>query len=260
MLASTWSHRSLLTSLVRRQFQLRYRQSVAGVFWAAIPPIVTVLASTLVFNKVAGLSSGDPNVSYPLFVFSAVTPWTFFAGSISFGVPSIASSQPMVSRLSFPRAVLPLSMVGLSLVDFAITFVTFVIYLYATGDSLTATVVWVPALLAIEIMLASGIVLFASALNMFARDVKLAIPFVMQLWLFLTPVMYPLTSVPRELRSLYLANPMTGIVESFRDVLISPGQAPSLELLGPSLIGAAAALVLGVWYFGATERRFADVI
>lgn len=259
MLRRMWSHRSLLTSLIRRQFQLRYRQSVAGVFWAAVPPLVTVFASTLVFNQVAGLESGIAGVPYPLFVFSAITPWTFFAGSITFGVPSVASSQPMVSRLAFPRGVLPLSMVGLSLVDFAIASLTFVIYLYATGNTLPLTVVWVPALLAVEIVLASGIVMFLSALNMFARDVKLAIPFVMQLWLFLTPVMYPLDQVPEELRSIYLANPMTGIVESFREVLIV-GNAPSLELLTPSLIGAAVAFVVGFWYFGATERRFADVI
>jgi lipopolysaccharide transport system permease protein len=254
-----WSHRSLLTSLIRRQFQLRYRQSVAGVFWAAVPPLVTVFASTLVFNQVAGVQSGIPGVPYPLFVFSAITPWTFFAGSVTFGVPSVASSQPMVSRLAFPRGVLPLSMVGLSLVDFAIASLTFVIYLYATGNSLPLTVLWVPPLLLVEIVLASGIVMFLSALNMFARDVKLAIPFVMQLWLFLTPVMYPLDQVPDELRSIYLANPMTGIVESFREVLIV-GNAPSLELLTPSLIGAAVAFVVGFWYFGATERRFADVI
>ncbi len=259
MIARTWSHRSLLTSLIRRQFQLRYRQSVAGVFWAAIPPLVTVFASTLVFNQVAGVKSGLPGVPYPLFVFAAITPWTFFAGSVTFGVPSVASSQPMVSRLAFPRDVLPLSMVGLSLVDFAIASATFVIYLYATGNTLPATVVWVPALLVIEIVFAGGIVLFASALNMFARDVKLAVPFVMQLWLFLTPVMYPLSQVPDRLRSLYLANPMTGIVESFRLVLIV-GRAPSLELLTPSLIGAVVASVVGVWYFAVTERRFADVI
>ena len=259
MLRRTWSHRSLLTSLIRRQFQLRYRQSVAGVFWAAVPPLVTVFASTLVFNKVAGLTSGLPGIPYPLFVFAAITPWTFFAGSVTFGVPSVASSQPMVSRLAFPRGVLPLSMVGLSLVDFAIASATFVVYLYATGNTLPATVMWVPALLAIEIVFAGGIVLFASALNMFARDVKLALPFVMQLWLFLTPVTYPLDQVPERLRPLYLANPMTGIVESFRDVLIV-GRAPDLELLTPSLIGAAVAVVLGLWYFGATERRFADVI
>jgi lipopolysaccharide transport system permease protein len=254
-----WTHRSLLTSLIRRQFQLRYRQSVAGVFWAAVPPIVTVFASTLVFNQVAGVQSGVPGVPYALFVFSAITPWTFFAGSVTFGVPSVASSQPMVSRLAFPRGVLPLSMVGLSLVDFSIASLTFVIYLYATGNSLPITVFWAPLLLVVEIALAAGIVMFLSALNMFARDVKLAIPFVMQLWLFLTPVMYPLDQVPEELRPIYLANPMTGIVESFRDVLVV-GVPPSLDLLTPSLIGAAVAFVLGFWYFGATERRFADVI
>ena len=259
MLGRVWSHRSLLTSLIRRQFQLRYRQSVAGVFWAAVPPLVTVFASTLVFHQVAGVKSGLPGVSYPLFVFAAITPWTFFAGSVTFGVPSVVSSQQMVSRLAFPRGVLPLSMVGLSLLDFAIASATFVIYLYATGHSLPATVIWVPPLLVIEILFSAGIVLFLSALNMFARDVKLAVPFVTQLWLFLTPVMYPLEKVPAELRSVYLANPMTGIVESFRGVLIN-GIAPDLQLLGPSLIGAVVALVLGVWYFGATERRFADVI
>ena len=257
MLRDMWAHRSLLSSLIRRQFQLRYRQSLVGVLWAVVPPLVTVFASTLVFHKVAGVDSGS--IPYPLFVFAAITPWTFFAGSLSFGVPSVAASQIMISRLAFPRAVLPLSMVGLSLVDFAVASVTFVIYLYATGNSLPITVVWVPLLLVIEIMFASGLVLFGSAFNMFARDVKLAIPFITQLWLFLTPVMYPLSSVPKNLEPLYVANPMTGIVESFRDVLIV-GKTPDPSLLMPSLIGAGVAAVLGIWYFGATEQRFADVV
>lgn len=229
-----------------------------GYVWAIVPPLATVGVATLVFDKVAKLDTGP--IPYPIFAFSALVPWTFFASSLQGGVPSIVQSQQMVSRIPFPRAVLPLSMVGLALVDLAIASLTFIVFVYATGNTLPLTALWFPALLIIEVVLAMGIVMLTSALNVFARDVRLMLPFLLQIWLFLTPVMYPLSSVPERLRSLYLLNPMTGIVESFREILISPGHAPEPDLLMPAVLGAVVGIVIGSWYFFATESRFADVI
>lgn len=257
MIRRLWSHRDLVVSLIRRQFQLRYRQSAAGVAWAVLPPLVTVGAATVVFDRVAQVDTGT--IPYPLFAFAALTPWTFFASSLTFAVPSVVQNQQMVTRLAFPRAVLPVSMIGLALVDLAIAAATFVIFVYVTGSSIPLTALWFPLLLLVEMILVSGVVLFGSALNVFARDVKLAVPLLAQLWLFLTPVLYPLSEVPEGLRPWYQLNPMTGVVESFRNILVV-GAAPEPSVLLPSAAGAVLLLVLGWWYFSATEHRFADVI
>jgi ABC-type polysaccharide/polyol phosphate export permease len=145
------------------------------------------------------------------------------------------------------------------LIDLAIATVTFIVFVYVTGNSLPITVLWYPVVFLIELILVIGVVLFGSAINVFARDVKLLLPLIIPLWLFLTPVMYPLESVPSNLRPFYLMNPMTGVVESFRDILIV-GIRPEFAVLGPSIVGAVTAIALGIWYFSATERRFADVI
>lgn len=257
MIGRLWSHRDLVVSLIRRQFQLRYRQSAAGVAWAVLPPLVTVGAATVVFDRVAQVDTGT--IPYPLFAFAALTPWTFFASSLTFAVPSVVQNHQMVTRLAFPRAALPVSMMGLALVDLAIAAVTFVIFVYVTGSSIPLTALWFPVLLLVEMILVSGVVLFGSALNVFARDVKLAVPLLAQLWLFLTPVLYPLSEVPEGLRPWYQLNPMTGVVESFRNILVV-GAAPEPSVLLPSAAGAVLLLVLGWWYFSATEHRFADVI
>jgi lipopolysaccharide transport system permease protein len=178
---------------------------------------------------------------------------------MTFGVPSVATAQPLVTRLPFPRAILPLSLIGTSLIDLAIATLIWVAFTLGYGHGIPVTAAWFPVLLTLELLLVTGVALLGSAINTFARDVRLMVPVVVQLWLFLTPVMYPLSAVPRGLRTLYLMNPMTGIVESFRRTL-ALGQAPDLGLLLPALIGTAIVIVLGWWYFGTTEGRFADVI
>jgi len=257
MIRRLWSHRYLVVSLIRRQFQLRYRQSAAGVAWAILPPLVTVGAATVVFDRVAQVDTGA--IPYPLFAFAALTPWTFFASSLTFGVPSVVQNQQMVTRLAFPRAALPVSMIGLALVDLAIAGATFVVFVYVTGSTIPLTALWFPVLLLVEMFLVAGVVLLGSALNVFARDVKLAVPLLSQLWLFLTPVLYPLSEVPAGLRPWYQLNPMTGVVESFRSILVV-GEAPQLSVLLPSAAGAMILLLVGWWYFSAVEHRFADVI
>lgn len=254
MLRRIWTHRHLLYSLVRRQYHLRYRQSFAGLAWALVPPLATLGAAALVFKKVIGVETGT--VPYAVFVLAALAPWTFFANSLFLGVPSVLNAWVMVTRLPFPRAILPLSTVGISLLDLAISSLIFVVFAYAVGEGLPATAVWFPLLVLIEIAFIAGVLLLTSALNVFARDVGLAVPLMVQVWFFLTPVVYPL---PADLRGLYLANPMTGVVESFRRVLVY-GRAPDFDLLFTAVLGAVGLLLVGWWYFRATESRFADVI
>ena len=257
VVAEAWRHRMLVSSFVRRQYQLRYRQSFAGFLWAIVPPLASLSVATLVFHEVIGVETGS--ISYPLFLLAGLAPWSFFQSGLSGGISSIVAQQSMVTRLAFPRAAIPLSILGTGLIDLAITSVLFVVFAIVTGAGIPLTALWAPLLLLVEIVFTAGIVLFGSALNMFVRDVKLAVPLLAQLWLLLTPVMYPLDTVPDRLRPFYLANPMTGLIESFRDVLIL-GLRPDLELLAPSLIGAVLIFTAGAWYFGVTEPRFADVI
>jgi lipopolysaccharide transport system permease protein len=257
MIADTWGGRTLVLSLVRRQYQLRYRQSFAGIAWAVIPPLAGVVVATVVFHGVLDVQT--PGVSYPLFALAGLAPWSFFAGTLSAGVPSVAMQQTMVTRLAFPRAAIPLSIVGIGLIDLGITTVMFIGFAVISGEGLPLTALLAPLLLVIEVVFAGGVVLFGSALNVFARDIRLAIPLIVQLWLYLTPVMYPLDTVSEDLRPLFLLNPMTGLIESFRAVLIE-GVVPDMTVLLPSIIGAIVAIVVGTWYFSSTEPRFADVI
>lgn len=249
-----WSGRHLVASLVRRQYQLRYRQSFLGVTWAFLAPLATLGAAAIVFRGIVNVDTGG--APYALFALSALVPWTFFANSVSLAVPSVAIAQQMVPRLAFPRAALPLSMIGASLVDLGIATAIFVAFAYAMGPGLPATAAWLPLLMLIEIVFVIGIGLLGSALNVFARDIRLAVPLFVQLWLFLTPVMYPL---PEKARGWFLLNPMAGLVESIRGSLVF-GRTPELDVLGPALVGGVAAFLLGSWYFRTTEHRFADVI
>jgi lipopolysaccharide transport system permease protein len=257
MLRSVWSHRDLLVSLVRRQFQLRYRQSFVGFAWALLPALATLGVGAILFKGVLDVNTGGQD--YGVFAMSALIPWTFLANSMPQGITSVAQNLSIVTRLAFPRAVLPLSIVGLSFLDLLVAAAAFVVIALVTGNPLPATAVWAPLLILLEIPLIVGVILLGAALNVFARDIKIAVPLVAQLWLFLTPVMYPLSEAPPNLRGFFLLNPMTGLVESFRRILVF-GQPPDLYLLRPTIIGAVGFFVVGWWYFRSTEPRFADVI
>jgi lipopolysaccharide transport system permease protein len=232
---------------------------MVGIAWAILPPLATLGAATLVFHEIAGVSAGRGS-SYPVVTMAALVPWTFFASTLTSGVPSIVQNSTILTRIPFPRAALPTGSVGISLIDLTIAGAIFVIMSIVLGDGLPITALWFPVLFAIEVVLVLGVVMLASAVNVFARDVKLAVPLTVQLWMFLTPVLYPLEQVDKGLRALYLANPMTGLVESFKTVLLSPGGAPEFNLLVPAIVGAVALFALGYWYFSAVEHRFADVV
>jgi lipopolysaccharide transport system permease protein len=251
-----WGHRFLLVTLIRRNFVLRYRQTAAGFAWSIVPSLALLAMATFVFGKVAGVETGG--IPYPVFAIAGLAPWTFFTNCLTAGVPSVVQSSQMITRLSFPRAVAPLSMLGVSFVDLLMSNVVLFAIFIITGTPFHATIVWFPVLLFIELLLAAGVVLLGSAMNVFMRDLKLALPLVMQLWLFLTPVMYPLSEVD-DFRAFFMLNPMTGLIESMRDVLLY-GNAPAFDLIAPTLIGAGLLLVVGTWYFSAIETRFADAL
>ena len=252
--------RHLVITLIRRQFQVRYRQSFIGVTWALVPPLLTLAVGLILFRRVLDVDVGE--TPYVLFTLSGLIPWTFFTSSLTFGVPSIGNNQALIRRLAFPRAALPLSAVGISLIDLAVAGGLFVIAAFAFGEGLQLSALWFPLLLVLETLFVSGVVLLASALNAFATDFRLLVPVSTQLLFFVTPVLYPLSVVSERserLEELFRLNPMTGFVESFRTILIF-GRSPDLGTLLPSIVGTVVALVLGLWYFRATESRFADVV
>src|SRR5207237_883902 len=202
--------------------------------------------ATLVFHRVARVDTG--RTPYVVFTMSGLVLWTFFASSITTGIPSVINSLPTVTRFPFPRAALPLSAVGLSMLDLIVSVVLFVIVVIVYGVGFSWSVLWLPLLVLLEVVLVGGLVLLLSAVNMFARDIRLGIPLLIQAWLFLTPVMYPLSSVPHDLRPLYMANPMTGLIENAHRVL-AYGQPPDFSLLLPSVVGAVVSIMWGWWYF-----------
>lgn len=257
MLRRMWSYRHLALSLAHREYKIRYRQSFIGLAWAVIGPLATLGVGTIIFKSIVGVDTGG--TSYEVFTLAGILPWTFFASGLTFGIGSIVHAKSMVAKLSFPRLVIPISMVGTAFIDLAISSLIFVVFAYVLGEGLPLTALWVPLLLLIEIAFVLGLVLWGSAVNVFARDIRFAVPLVVQLWLLVTPVLYPLSEVPAEFRSWYLANPMAGLVESFRGVLIH-GSGLDLGLLASPILGAGAALAIGTWYFAATQSRFADVI
>jgi ABC-type polysaccharide/polyol phosphate export permease len=228
-----------------------------GIVWAVAAPLATLAVATFLFGGVLDVDTGG--APYPLFALSALVPWGFFASSLTFGVASISQGGGLVTRFAFPRAVLPLSMIGTALLDLVISSALFVIFLPLFDAQMPMTALWVGPLLIVEIVLVIAVVFLASALNVFARDIKLFVPIGVQLLLFVTPVMYSLESVPQHLRPWLMLNPMAGLVESFRTVLVY-GTAPNLDQLLPAAIEALVLFALGIWYFGATEARFADVI
>jgi lipopolysaccharide transport system permease protein len=257
VLRRLWAYRSLLVAFTRRQYQLRYRQSFAGFAWAIFMPLVTLVVGTVVFKRIANVDTGETN--YAVFTLAALAPWTFFASSLQMGAGAVVNAAQMVAKLAFPRAVLPLSLVGIAFIDFGISMAIFVAVAFIMGEGLRVTFLLFPALIAIEIVLVLGLVFLFSAMNVFARDVRLGVPLMVQLWLFLTPVMYPLSRVPDDLRIFYLANPMTGLVELFRRIALE-GHGFEIRLLLPALIASAVAIVVGTWYFKSTEPLFADVV
>ena len=248
--------RHLLYSLARREYQLRYRQSFAGLGWAIIIPVVTLIVGNVLFHQTFRVST--EGVNYAVFSLAGLVPWSFFSGSLTAGSGSIVTNRQIVTKLPFPRAVLPLADITTSLIDLGVALVLFVGVTLILGPGLPWTAVWIPVLLTIEIVFVVGIVFLITSMNVFARDIRLGVPIAVQLWLFLTPVLYPLTKVPPHLRSLFRLNPMTGLVESFRDALVF-GKSPNWGFLVPAIVGAVVMFVIGVWYFKETEPRFADL-
>jgi lipopolysaccharide transport system permease protein len=249
--------RELLLIWTWREFRVRYSQSVLGVAWAIIQPFVLMVVFSVIFSLFLRVPTGG--VPYPVLAYSGLLAWVFFANAIGGAMPSLVGNLNLVTKIAFPREVLPLATLFVSLIDFLIAAVIFAALLLYYQIPLHLTVGFVPLLVFVQFIFSLGLSLFGAALNVFYRDIRFVIPLVLQTWMYLSPVFYPLEVVPERWRSLFLLNPMATLIDSYRRVLIF-GQAPDWTFLGITTVLSVLTLALGYWYFKRAEATFADRI
>ena len=252
-----WRYRELFFFLAWRDVLVRYKETVVGVAWSVIRPVATMVVFTLVFGRIAQLPSDG--VPYPILVFAALLPWQFFANTVSEGSNSLVENSNVISKVYFPRMLVPLSTVLVSLVDFLISLALLALLLAWYAFLPGPRVVLLPAFLGLAAVTAIGITLLLSALNVRYRDVRYVVPFLIQFGLFMSPVGFSASVVPETWRWLYALNPMVGVIEGFRWCLL-PSHVLDLRSLVAAAVIALIMLVGGVVYFRRTERSFADVI
>jgi lipopolysaccharide transport system permease protein len=252
-----WEYRELLYFLVWRDLKVRYRQSVIGVGWVILQPLMTMVVFTAIFGKFVGVPSDG--LPYPIFIFSALLPWNLFASALTRGSASVVDNTQLVSKVYFPRLILPLSGVLSPVADFAVAFGILIGMMVWFGTSPTWGILALPLLVLLAILTALAIDIWLSALNVRYRDVGHTVPFLVQIWMFISPVTYPVSLVPEKWRLLYSLNPMAGVIEGFRWALLGK-QSPDFAVITASAVMMFTLLVTGIVYFKHTERTFADVI
>ena len=256
-LKEIWEYRELLYFLTWRDVKVRYKQTALGAAWAIIQPFFTMVVFSLFFGRLAKMPSDG--IPYPIFSFAALVPWTFFANGLSQSSNSLVGSANLITKVYFPRLVVPISSVTSGIVDFVLAFVVLVGMMLFYGIAPTANVLWLPLFLLLAMVTALGVGLWLSAMNVQYRDVRYALPFLTQFWLFATPIAYPSSLLSEPWRTLYGLNPMVGVVEGFRWALLGTQTAPGLAI-GVSSLAALALLVSGAFYFRRMEKTFADVV
>jgi lipopolysaccharide transport system permease protein len=252
-----WTFRDLFMFLVWRDIIVRYKQTVLGAAWAILQPLTAMLIFTLFFGKLAKIPSDG--VPYPLFSYSGLIIWTFFSHSMAQASGSLISDERLVTKVYFPRLFIPLAPVLSGVVDFGIAFLLLAVMLFVYGVGLNVNLLAIPLVVAIAAIAASGVGIWLSALNIKYRDFRYVIPFLTQLWMFASPVVYPASMVPERWRSFYAINPLVGVIESFRWSVLGTEVNPWPGLL----VSATSAMIIfisGVAYFKRTERFFADII
>ena len=251
-----WAYRELLWVLTARDIKVRYKQTVLGAGWAILRPFITMVIFSVVFGQLAKMpSDGYP---YPVFVYAALLPWTFFAAAIGTSGGSLVGSSHLVSKVYFPRLIIPLSSVGAGLVDLLISTGILLLMMLYYGVGWSWNLLAAPLLLLFVVFTALGVGTLLSALTVAYRDFTHLTPFVIQIWMYITPVIFPVSLVPERWQWLLYINPMTGLVEGFRSAFL--GKPFDLTGLGISFTIALAVFLIGVAYFEKVERRFADII
>jgi len=256
-LADVWAYRELLYFLTWRDIKVRYKQTALGAAWAVLQPFLTMVVFSLFFGRLAQIPS--EGVPYPVFSYAALVPWTFFANGVTLSSQSMVGNSNLITKVYFPRLIVPVAAVVSGLVDFAIAMVVLFGMMAWYGIAPTWQVITLPLFLALALISSLGVGLWLSAMNVKYRDIRYIVPFLVQFWLFATPIAYPSTLLTEPWRTLYGLNPMVGVVEGFRWALLDTRTSPG-AITFFSAIAAVALLVSGAYYFRRMEKTFADVV
>ena len=260
-LRAVWEYRELLGFLVWRDVKVRYKQTALGVLWVVLQPVVSMVVFSFLFGTLLQVPSGE--VPYPIFAYAALLPWNYFASSLSRSSTSVVNSAHLITKIYFPRLIIPISGVLSGLLDFAIAFLVLIVMMAYFGIAPTWATLLLPALLLLAMATALGFGLWLAALNVRFRDINYLVPFLVQIWMYATPVIYGSTLIPERFRWLMALNPMTGVVEGFRWALLGQRLAdaqPPGPLFVASIGIALVVLVSGAIFFRHTERTFADIV
>lgn len=249
--------RELLSTWTRRDFKVRYSQSVLGATWAILQPLSLMIIFCIIFGFFIQIPSDG--IPYPVFAYLTLLMWTFLANSLSTAIPSLVSNMNLVDKIYFPREILPLSAILVSIVDFCIAGTIFIPMMLYYQIEIGWTILLFPLILLIQVILTFGISLFAAAVNVFFRDVRFVIPLALQLWMYLSPVIYPISIIPEWLRPFYFLNPMAVLLDSYRRVVLHQ-QMPDWPYLGLAATISLVIIASAYWYFKRAERKFADLI
>jgi len=252
-----WRYRELLFFLIWRDIKVRYKQSLLGIGWALIQPLLTMIIFTLFFGQWAGIPTDD--VPQPVFYFAGILPWQFFQSGVSKSGVSLVANSNLITKIYFPRIAIPISPIIAGLLDFGLAFLLLIVLMFFYGIHPTSALWTLPLFLLLAFLTAVGVGIWLAGLNVTYRDVGYVIPFLMQLWFFLSPVVYSSTIVPIWLRPFYGLNPMVGVIQGFRWAILGVGKPNPIEL-GASIGVVILLLVSGIFYFKRMERTFADVV
>lgn len=252
-----WRFRELLLALTAREIKIRYKQTLLGAAWAILQPLSLTLIFTLVFGIILKVDSGD--VAYPVFAYSALTPWMFFSNSVTFGSLSVVNNGNLVTKVYFPREILPLSSIGAALFDFLMAGIVFLLILFFYDVPINLNFLLILLIIPSIVFLTAGISFFFSTINVMFRDIRFVIPLLLQLWLYVTPVIYSTSQVPEKYQVFFKLNPLVSIIENFRLVTVY-GTFPNLLEIGFNLVISVLIFILGYWFFKSKEKIFADVI
>lgn len=251
-----WAYRELIISFTLRDVKLRYKQTGLGITWAFIQPLLTMIIFTIIFGGLAKIPS--EGVPYPVFVLAALLPWMLFAEGLTRSTTSMVANANIMTKVYFPRLIMPLSSIISPLVDFAISLVIFFAFMLYYGVVPTINIIFLPLFLLLALTTSLGVGLWLSALNVKYRDFQYTVPFIIQIWMFASPVVYSSSLVPESMRVWYSLNPMVGVIEGFRWALLGTDIPNTMILVSVAVV--AILLISGIFYFQRLEQYYADIV